>query len=143
MGLGSPGSSRVDLICNKAICMSNLVSIHFLIVCFINFMHSSTCPLLCWWYDNDTACSMFRFLLKLLNLSEIKLPSTSNTIFCGKPKSEKIWLCMLVLGYLPIGLMSFWWQETYCDNLQNKGSFYFVGWTCLCQLLPMVCLGTS
>ena len=45
-GLGSPGPNGDDLICNKAICGSDLVSKHFFSVCFISLMHASTCPLL-------------------------------------------------------------------------------------------------
>ena len=38
VGLGSTGPSGVDVTCNKAICMSDLVTMHFLVVCFINLM---------------------------------------------------------------------------------------------------------
>ena len=102
-----PGPSGADLICNKGICMLDKVSMHDLIVCFVNMMHVSTCPLLWSWYDGDTVCSMFRFLQNLLNLSEIKLSPASDIIFLGKPYSEKKRFCMLVLGYLLIVLLSF------------------------------------
>ena len=55
----------------------------------MNFMHTSTCPLLWGWYDDDTACSIFRFWQNLFNLSEIKLPPASDISFLGKPYSEK------------------------------------------------------
>ena len=89
-GLCNPGPCRIDLICDKAICISDLISIHFVIVSFINLMHASTCPLLWWWYDNGTACSMFMPWQNLLNSSEIKLPPASGIIFFGKLYSEKI-----------------------------------------------------
>ena len=55
----------------------------------MSFIHNSTCPLLLWWYDDDVACSMFISLQDCLNLSEIKLPPSSNIIFFSKPYSEK------------------------------------------------------
>ena len=70
--------------------MSVLVSMHFLIVYFMNVMHASTCSLLWWWYDDDVACSMFRILHNCLNISETKLLPVSDIIFFGKPYSEKI-----------------------------------------------------
>ena len=87
-GPGSPGSSGVALICNKDTCISALVLIHF-IVCFMKFIHTSTCPLLWWLYDDYIACSMFIHLQNCLKLPEIKLPPTSDIIFFGKPYSEK------------------------------------------------------
>ena len=91
-GLGRPCPSGVVLICSNTMCTSLLVSEHFLIVCFMNFMQASTCPLPRLWYNDDTAYSMFRLLQKLLNFSETKLlpasdinlhsiPYSANTIF--------------------------------------------------------------
>ena len=45
-GLGSPGPSGIILICNKAWCISELVSQYFLIVCFTSLMQAATWPLL-------------------------------------------------------------------------------------------------
>ena len=71
-GLGSVRDNCVDIICNKDISMSVLVSQHFFIVLFRNIMHSSACTLLLWLYDDDTACQMLSFLWKFSNISEIK-----------------------------------------------------------------------
>ena len=40
------GPSGVELTCNKAIYVLELVSNHFLIVCFMNLIYASTCSLL-------------------------------------------------------------------------------------------------
>ena len=53
--LSIPGPISVDCICNKARFRSWLVSKHFFIVCFITFIHDSTCPLLWLLYENNTA----------------------------------------------------------------------------------------
>ena len=55
----------------------------------MNLMNTSAYPFLWWWYD-DVACSMFRFLQNCLNLSETKLLPASDIIFLGKPYSAKI-----------------------------------------------------
>ena len=81
-GMGSPGLSRVILICNRAICGSPLESKHFLSVHFTTFIHASTCQLLWWSYDDENACPVLRLLQKVLNLSEVKLPPESDIIFC-------------------------------------------------------------
>ena len=39
-GFGSPGSHGAAHICNEAKCIASLVSIHFIIVCFMNFIHA-------------------------------------------------------------------------------------------------------
>ena len=44
--VGSPGSNGASLICNEATCISSLVSIHFFIVYFMNFIPTSACLLL-------------------------------------------------------------------------------------------------
>ena len=44
--LGNLGFISVDLICNKDICLSVLISWHFFIVIFTNLIHVSACPLL-------------------------------------------------------------------------------------------------
>ena len=44
-------------------------------------------------YDDDTACSMFRFLQNLLNLSEIKLQPASDIILFGKYYSKSDFAC--------------------------------------------------
>ena len=138
-GFGSPGPSGVDLICNKAICGSDVMSKHFMSVCLINLIHTSTSPLLWWWYDDDTACTVLTFLQNALNLSEIKLPLASNIIFFGKPYSEKI-ILQTSIRHSADRSSIFWWLGTCCDNLQDKGSFYCVWSTCPLQLPPMVCL---
>ena len=87
-GLQRPCLSSVVLICSRAMCMSFLELTHFIIVHFINLMHASTCPLLWLWYEDDTTCSIFRFLQKFLNFPQIKLPPASNIIVLGIPCSE-------------------------------------------------------
>ena len=44
--LDSSCPSGVDLICNKAICVSVWISMYILSIYFENLMHASTCPLL-------------------------------------------------------------------------------------------------
>ena len=61
---------------------------HFFMVHFMNLMQASTCPLLWQWYDEDTACSIFKLLQKFLNFSEIKLLPTSDISLLGMPYSE-------------------------------------------------------
>ena len=41
-GLGSPGPSGIILTCNRARCISDLVSQYFFIVCFTSLMHAPT-----------------------------------------------------------------------------------------------------
>ena len=88
-GLGSPGPSGVVLICNKVRCILHLVSLQFLIVCFMNLMHASLWPLFWWWYDNDDGHSMSSFMQNFSNLFDIKLQPASDIIFMGKTYSEK------------------------------------------------------
>ena len=105
-GLGNPCPSGIVHICNSAICRSLLESLkHFFSVHTINFIHASTYPLLCWQYDDKNACSMFRLLPKVLNLSKIILPPESDIIFLGTPYSAKM-IYMLKLGCLLIDLWS-------------------------------------
>ena len=56
----------------------------------MNLMHTSTPTLLWWWYGDDVAYSMFRFLQCCLNLPETKLLPASNIVFLGKPYSGKL-----------------------------------------------------
>ena len=44
-GLGGHGSNGIFLICSRATCTSSLVSIHFFLVNFRNFIHAPTYPL--------------------------------------------------------------------------------------------------
>ena len=67
-GLHNPCPSGVDPISIKTICVSVLVSMHFLSICFKNLMHTSTCLLLWWWYDDTAACPMFSFLQNSLTV---------------------------------------------------------------------------
>ena len=71
-GLSNPSPIGVDLMYNKAKFMSLFIFMHFIIVYLMNFMHSSTCPLPRWQYDDSTACSMFN-VAQLKKISEIKL----------------------------------------------------------------------
>ena len=125
-GQGSFGPSRVDLIYNRAICLSDLLSKYFLTFYLKNLVHVSTCLLLWWWHDDDAACSVFRFLQNVLNLYEIKLPPVSDIIFLVKWNSEKI-ILHTSTRLSALGLPSFWWLENCCDNLHYKGSVYCVG----------------
>ena len=59
-------------------------------VCFTNFIHASTCSLFWWWYDDENACSMFKLLQNVLNLTEMKLPPKSDIIFFHSMYSAKI-----------------------------------------------------
>ena len=95
-GLGKSGPNGVVCICNKAIFMSLPDSAHFLNVCCINLIHASTCPLLWWWYANDTACSTLIVLQNCQNLSETKFVPASDIIFWGIPYSANIILTALV-----------------------------------------------
>ena len=56
----------------------------FFIVPFMNLMHASACPLLCWFYSDDTACHMPSILQKFLNISKIKLVLVSENL-AGQP----------------------------------------------------------
>ena len=56
----------------------------------MNLMHASMCPFLLWWYDDNIAFSMLRFLQNHLNLSETKLPPAPGIIFFAKPYYEKL-----------------------------------------------------
>ena len=55
-------------------------------------MYDSICLLPWCWYDDENACSMFRFLQKAMNLSETKLLPESTIIFFGSLYSAKITL---------------------------------------------------
>ena len=98
-GLGRPQPSDVDLICSRAMCMSLPESKHFFMVHFINLMQASTCPLLWWWHDDYTACSIFRLLQKFCNFSEIKLPPASDIILLGMSYSENTTLYIILIMY--------------------------------------------
>ena len=71
--LGIPCPSGVVQICNKAMWMSSPESAQFFNVCLMNMMQALTCPLLWWWYADDTACSMLSLLQNLLNFCENKI----------------------------------------------------------------------
>ena len=53
-------------------------------------MQALTCPLLQWWYADDTACFMFRLLQNLLNLSEMKFIPASDINLHGMPYSANM-----------------------------------------------------
>ena len=63
-GLHKPELMGVDLICNRAGFISLLVSRHFLIVCFMSFMHTFTWPLL-WWCRTFLWPALCSFVHKL------------------------------------------------------------------------------
>ena len=52
-------------------------------------MHAYTCPLLWWWYDNDTVYSILRVLHKSLILSEMNLLPATDIILLGNPYYAK------------------------------------------------------
>ena len=80
--LGKPGIISVDLICNKEIYMSVLVSKHFFMVLFYKH-YASTSPLLWWLYDDCTVWCMPSPLQKFLNFSDMKFVPASETILLG------------------------------------------------------------
>ena len=118
-GLGKPGLIGVELSCNRARYVSVLVLKHCLSIHFMNLMHASTCPLLWWWYEDDTACSMFRLLQNSFNFSETKLPTASDITFLVIHTLKK-WSYTLILFYLLICFLSLWLLGTCCDDLQCK-----------------------
>ena len=61
---------------------------HFFIVHFTKFMHSSTCPLFCCWLDQHPTCSIFSLWQIFLNLSEINVVTVFEIISLGNPCSE-------------------------------------------------------
>ena len=67
-------------------------------------MHTSTWPLLWWWYDDNAAHSMFMFLQIFANFSEIKLLAVSDICFLVSHIAKNFY--MLVLDCLPIDLLS-------------------------------------
>ena len=77
-----------DLICNKDIYMSALVSYHFDLL--MNVKHASACPLLQWLYNDDTACQMLSFMYNVSNISKMTFVPASEAILLGSPYSEKI-----------------------------------------------------
>ena len=89
-GLGNPWPIGIVHICNTAIFLLLPDSAHFLNVHFINLMQASTCPLLWWWYADDTACSTLIDLQNCLNLSETKFVPVSDIILCRIPYSANI-----------------------------------------------------
>ena len=68
----------------------------------MNVMQASTCPLLWWLYDDDTACLMLNLLQKHLNFSVMKLVPESDTIFYGNKHLAKI-ILQLLLRYSAAG----------------------------------------
>ena len=120
-GLSKPWPNGIVCICSRAIFMSLPELEHFLNVHFINLIQASTCPLLWWWYANDTTCSTLIVLQNCWNLSDTKLVPASDIIFWGIPYSVN---------------MS-WWQEICCCNLQYTNSFYYWNGIHLLWLLPM------
>ena len=65
-------------------------SVHFFNVYFMNFIQALTCPLLCWWYTDDIACSNLTDLQNCQNLSDTKLVPASDIILRGIPYSANI-----------------------------------------------------
>ena len=79
-GLRSPAPISIEYICNKAKCKSLFVSRHFNGM-LKNFIHTSICPLLLWWYVDVIVCWMFVFLQKSSNVSAVKFIAISDTMF--------------------------------------------------------------
>ena len=73
--------------------MSLLLSKHFLIEHFTNFMHASTCLLVWYWYDEVITWSMFSCLQNCLTQSDTKFVTASETIFSYSPHSAILRCC--------------------------------------------------
>ena len=134
-GLGRPCPSGLVLICSNAMCMSPPESEHFFIVCLMNLMQGSTCPLLWWWYD-DTACLTLRLLQKFLNFSEMKLPPASDINLCIMPYSANIFFTAAIR--LPTTPPFFLLLGICYGSLQCMNNFCFKAGICLLLSLPMV-----
>ena len=122
-GLGCPGPTSIDLIYNKATFTAALAWKNFFIMHFTNFMHSFSWPLLQWWYDDDTDCSMFSSLQKSLNFFATKSVPMFNIILLGSPysenKSQKHFIRLsadsfLIISPLEICCSSLQYKENYC-----------------------------
>ena len=87
-GLERPCPGGVDFICSRAMCMSLPESKHFFMVHFMNFMQASTHPLLWQWYNDNTACSIFRFLQIIFALFWNKIATSIWHYPLGMPYSE-------------------------------------------------------
>ena len=77
--------NSVIQIWRSAMFMSLPESVHFLNVCFMNFMQASTWLLLWWWYAEDVACSILTNLQNWWNLSDAKLVPASNISLQSMP----------------------------------------------------------
>ena len=117
----------------------------FLSMHLMNLMHALTCPLLWWWYTDDTAYSMLKLLQNFLNLSETKLVPASDIILCGNPYSANMTFVVVIrLHWYPppssllLGIC--------CGNLLYTNNFYYWSEICLHLALPMAsgaCHGVS
>ena len=105
----------------------------------MNLMHATICPLLWLWYEDDTACSLFRFLQNSFKFSKAKLPPASDLTPLGNSYSGEMTIpASIKLSANKISL-SLWWLGTCCDNLQCKDNAYCTEKSCHFQLLPIVC----
>ena len=120
---GIPAPIGVDHIWSKAKLSSLLYCLHFLIVCFMNFIQASTCPLLLWWYDEVMAWFVFRHLQNSWNHSETKFVPTSETYFFTKAKFGK---CSFGCPYQVFSQHAFhllnYWKLSVVIKIQNKVS---------------------
>ena len=84
-------------------------------------MHASTCPFLWLWYDNYTACFYVWISAEYSEHSWDKV-TISDIIFGDALYTQKM---SLHAGIKLFAIkLSFWWLETYCNNLQCKDDSY-------------------
>ena len=65
----------------------------------MNLMYVTSCKLLWWLYDDDTACQLLSILQKFSNVSEIKSVPVSETVLLDIPYSKKIILHIFIMLY--------------------------------------------
>ena len=116
-GLSKPWPNGVVQICNRAMLMSPPELAHFLNIHFMNLIQGLTCPLLWWWYANDTACSTLMLLQNFWNLSETKFVPASDISLHGMLYLANISFTVAIRFLLITPPISLPWGIC-CGNLQ-------------------------
>ena len=100
----------------------------------MNFMQSPNCPLLWWWYNDDTACSMLRLLQKLMNFSKTKklLPASDINLHGIPYSANMIFTVMMRFSADNPSILICY------DNLQYTNNFCYSAGICLHLTPPMV-----